>query len=252
MSLFNPSLRPLSTPTDSDEDDDDEDDEEHVGMDSLHNLDSHYSDTTASHSTTSTATAIHLNPNPGGGGGGPNNAGDCGGGGGGSSLQPPRSMANRRTSLADIISRVRRTSAGLQANNPLQPLTESKSELPHYSVPGEKFADKRVKVKLDVASVGGLPSHPIPGQTTWLLLMRWFLPVLVGDYQNVGLWVSYLLLTFAAAQHPRNDGGGGRTKAAPRNGIVVTGREKVPAGRRTRRCGQLKAVRYLISSTLCL
>lgn len=55
-------------------------------------------------------------------------------------------MANRRTSLADIISRVRRTSAGLQSSHPLQPLTESKSELPHYSIPCEKFADKRVKV----------------------------------------------------------------------------------------------------------
>lgn len=123
-----------------------EEDEENVDngsiMDSSHNLDSHFSDTTQTNSTTSTATALHI--------GGPHNAGDegggCGGGGGG--LAPPRNLANRRTSLADIISRVRRTSAGLQAHNPLQPLTESKSELPHYSIPGEKFADKRVKVSL--------------------------------------------------------------------------------------------------------
>lgn len=130
--------RPLND-TESDDEDEDEDDEEHVGMDSSHNLDSHYSDTTPSHSTTSTAaTALHLNPNSN-----INNGGECGGGG---ILGPPRNMANRRTSLADIISRVRRTSAGLQSSHPLQPLTESKSELPHYSIPCEKFADKRVKV----------------------------------------------------------------------------------------------------------
>lgn len=112
-------------------------------MDSSQNLDS-----PQSNSTTSTATALHLTTTRDSGGGG-NGAGETGGGGcGGGGLAPPRNLANRRTSLADIISRVRRTSAGLQTNNPLQPLTESKSELPQYSIPGEKFADKRVKVTL--------------------------------------------------------------------------------------------------------
>lgn len=132
----------------------DEEDEENVEieniMDSSHNLDSHYSDT-QSNSTNSTATALHLTPNTNSG-----NVGDGGGGGGGGGggLAPPRNLANRRTSLADIISRVRRTSAGLQTNHPLQPLTESKSELPHYSIPGEKFADKRVKVGTAIPGFG--------------------------------------------------------------------------------------------------
>lgn len=107
--------------------------------DSTQNLDSHYLD---NQSPNNASSHHHLNPNNAGEGGG----GGCGVGGG----LGPRNMANRRTSLADIISRVRRTSAGLQnsSNHPLQPLTESKSELPHYTIPGEKFADKRVKVNL--------------------------------------------------------------------------------------------------------
>lgn len=153
-------------------------------MDSTHNLDSHYSDTT--NSTTSTATALHLNLTNN------NTNADDGGGGGGGGLAPPRNMANRRTSLADIISRVRRTSAGLQANHPLQPLTESKSELPHYSIPAEKFADKRVKVKLCFRR----RRRTAPQRDRQLTVTP---------------------LPFAETQHPRYDGGGGGPETAPRN-----------------------------------
>lgn len=168
-------------------------------MDSSHDLDSHlyHSDTP---STTSTATALHLNIH--------NNSNASGGGAGG--LAPPRNMANRRTSLADIISRVRRTSAGLQSSHPLHSLAESKSELPHYSVPGEKFADKRVKV-----SGNGIQSLSCQ---------------LNPCFQST------------APQHPRNDGGGGWPETPSRNGIVVPGRKEVPLGCRKGRCGQLKKV----------
>lgn len=139
-----------STHEESDDDDEDNVEIENI-MDSSHNLDSSlYSDAQSNSTTTSTGTALHLNLNPNSSCPNASNAADgIGGGGSSGGLAPPRNLANRRTSLADIISRVRRTSAGLQSsNNPLQPLNESKSELPHYTIPGEKFADKRVKVKL--------------------------------------------------------------------------------------------------------
>lgn len=113
-----------------------DDDDEDVGientMDDGSTLDSPYSDShcnaaaAATESTTAAAATTNNGPSP--------------------SLLSVPTATSRRTSLADIISRVRRTSAGLQQSQ-LQPLTESKSELPHYTIPMEKFADKRVKVR---------------------------------------------------------------------------------------------------------